>query len=48
VFRVRGAEGQRPTVALFPADGDQWKSTAMSSIAGFLIDKLPKDIPVIF
>lgn len=40
ILRVQSAkEGQRPTAALFEADGQHWKLDAIVAIAGFLREK---------
>ena len=48
VLRFRsGAEGERPTGALFQADGGQWRLDAMASIRRWLRGSLPEELVVL-
>lgn len=43
ILRLRsGVNGQKPTCALFEADGGKWKLTAIERIKGWLKEKLPE------
>lgn len=48
VLRFRGgAEGERPTGALFQADGGRWRLDAMASIAAWLRADLPPQLDLV-
>ncbi len=48
VLRFRsGSEGERPTGALFQADGGKWRLDAMASISKWLRGSLPEELVVL-
>jgi hypothetical protein len=48
ILRLRsGADGGKPTVALFEADGGLWKLAAVEAVAAWLKRKLPATVGVI-
>lgn len=48
IFRMkRGAEGQKPIMTLFEADGSQWKLKAVQRIREYLTKKVAKEVSVI-
>jgi hypothetical protein len=42
ILRARAKEGSPPSVALFDADGEQWKFEAMARIKDYLAEHLPE------
>lgn len=48
VLRLRSNQGnEKPTAALFEADGGAWKLTAIQRVAAYLTQLLPAGLPVI-
>lgn len=48
VLRAKGGgEGKPPQLALFEADGGNWKLTAIASVREYLTGKLPTDVAII-